>query len=135
MPTMEQLHRDALRARIAKGTMTQELWSGLSPDTREALRDNSDLTPQLIGLEGWRVEVTCVKCEQDYALKTEKRRFIVGRSTGWKPYHLEISRKSAFDGRPALASYDSVRKIEKARLTFEGWADVLAEKRWEVLKR
>ena len=45
-------------------------------------KSSSELTPQLIGLEGKKVEV--VDC---YG---EKRRFKVGRSTGWIPCHLEI---------------------------------------------
>lgn len=40
------------------------------------------LTPQLIGLEGRRVEVT-------YPDGT-KARFKVGKSTGWAPVHLEL---------------------------------------------
>lgn len=56
-------------------------------------RSKVELTPQLIGLEGKQVEV--VDC---YG---EKRRFVVGRSTGWIPCHLEIpSRRSS--GGPAV---------------------------------
>lgn len=49
-----------------------------------------DLTPQLIGLEGKRVEV-----EDNFG---EVRRFWVGRSTGWIPIHLEITRNGNHGG-------------------------------------
>lgn len=48
-----------------------------------------ELTPELCGFEGKRVEI--VDCAGD------RRRFVVGRSTGWCPAHLEISRRSAID--------------------------------------
>ncbi|EEC5187408.1 hypothetical protein HRW90_004750 [Salmonella enterica] len=48
------------------------------------------LTPQLVGLEGRRVEVV-----DAYG---EKRRFIVGRSSGWMPCHLEIARRDSHGG-------------------------------------
>ncbi|QFP93777.1 hypothetical protein [Pectobacterium phage Wc4-1] len=50
----------------------------------------ANLSNQLIGLEGKRVEV--VDC---YG---EKRRFQVGRSTGWYPIHLEIANKRSSGG-------------------------------------
>jgi hypothetical protein len=86
--------------------MTQDKWNKLSATEKLALRDLSDLSPQLVGLEGWRVEVT---------IGDTKRRFIVGRSTGWRPCHLEVSRRSAYGGFPAERAYDSVRKLYKAR--------------------
>ncbi len=48
------------------------------------------LTPQLVGLEGKRVEV--VDCDG------EKRRFWVGKSTGWLPIHLEIKTRRSSGG-------------------------------------
>ncbi len=91
-------------------TMTQQQWNSLSPATRELMRDNSGLCPQLIGLEGWRVEVV------DHELRGgAMRRFIVGKSTGWRPCHLEISRRNAHGGFPAAKSYQSVRKLYQAR--------------------
>src|SRR5690606_5751737 len=50
----------------------------------------AELTPQLIGLEGKRVEVG--------DRHGERRRFIVGKSTGWLPCHLEIPRRNATGG-------------------------------------
>lgn len=88
--------------------MTQTRWDSMTPAERDKLRDLSGLSPQLVGLEGWRVEVIDVG-------HTVKRRFIVGRSTGWRPCSLEISRRSACGGGPARMQYDSVRKIEKIR--------------------
>ena len=67
-------------------------------------RSRAGLTPQLIGLEGKRVEVV--------DLSGGKRSFLVGRSTGWIPCHLEIpSRRSS--GGPAVmgAPFRSVRVV------------------------
>ena len=53
----------------------------------------TQLTPQLIGLEGKRVEVT---------LKDEtKKRFYVGKSSGWIPTHLEIKNRNSTGGPAA----------------------------------
>ncbi len=71
-------------------------------------RCESDLSPQLVGLEGWRVEVL-----DDCASKP--RRFIVGKSTGWLPCHLEIARANSSGGGPASQHYAQVRKLEKVR--------------------
>lgn len=87
--------------------MTHQKWTSLSPRERENLRDLSGLSPQLIGREGWRVEVT-------YVDGTTKR-FIVGRSTGWRPCHLEISRRNAYGGFPASDHYATVRNLYKVR--------------------
>ena len=67
-------------------------------------RSRVELTPQLIGLEGKRIEVV------DHC--GGKRRFWVGRSTGWIPCHLEISNRRS-SGGPAVigAPFKSVRVI------------------------
>jgi hypothetical protein len=62
-----------------------------------------ELTPQLVGLEGRRVEVITT-----YG---EARRFWVGRSTGWCPCHLEIVRSNSHGGSAAEAEYKSVRVV------------------------
>ena len=49
-----------------------------------------ELTPELIGMEGKRVEVLLPN--------GEKRRFYVGKSTGWMPCHLEIKTKRSTGG-------------------------------------
>jgi len=66
------------------------------------------LTPQLVGLEGKRVEVV----DHD----GEKRRFIVGKSTGWLPIHLEISRRNSSGGFGVTgAPFRSVRVVSQGR--------------------
>ena len=87
--------------------MDKQTWNSLSPSQKEGLRALSNLSPQLVGLECWRVEVVT-----DYS---ETRRFIVGRSTGWAPIHFEISRRSAHGGPAAEKHYQSVRKLYKTR--------------------
>lgn len=87
--------------------MTQAKWNAMTPAEREAARDYSGLSPQLRGLEGYRVEV-----ETTYG---EKRRFIVGRSTGWRPCHIEISRRNALGGHSAEREYKSIRVLYKAK--------------------
>lgn len=87
--------------------MTQERWNLLSNAQREAMRDNSHLSPQLTGLEGWRVEVVDIH--------GERRRFIVGKSTGWRPCHLEIKTARAACAVLARARYQSVKALEKIR--------------------
>ena len=64
----------------------------------------SELTPQLVGLEGKRVEV--VDCHG------EKRRFIVGKSVGWIPSHLEVKKSNSMGGFPTYGTpYKSVTVI------------------------
>ena len=87
--------------------MTQEKWNAMTFAERIAARSDAELSPQLIGLEGWRVEVVTES--------GETRRFIVGRSTGWIPCHIEISRRNALGGVAADKSYKSVRRLYKAR--------------------
>jgi len=62
-----------------------------------------NLTPQLVGLEGRRVEVVTT-----YG---ETRRFHVGKSTGWIPCHLEIHNARSSGGGSAEKQYKSVRVI------------------------
>lgn len=72
--------------------------------TETGTRCNAELTPQLIGLEGRRVEV--VDC---YG---ERRRFKVGKSTGWMPCHLELANSRSISGGPVTgAPFRSVRCI------------------------
>lgn len=71
---------------------------------RNKLRCPAELTPQLTGLEGKRVEVV--------DRHGERRRFIVGKSTGWLPIHLEIARRNS-SGGPAVtgAPFQTVRIV------------------------
>jgi len=68
------------------------------------IRCNVQLTPELIGLEGKRVEI------EDNTGET--RRFIVGKSTGWMPVHLEIKTKRSTGGCAAYGSpFKSIRTV------------------------
>jgi hypothetical protein len=87
--------------------MTQAQWSAMAEEERKRLRDLSGLSPQLVGLEGWRVEV-----ETTYG---ETRRFIVSRSTGWRPCHIELKTIVSSGGFPAEARYAKVRRLHRAR--------------------
>jgi hypothetical protein len=93
--------------------MTQAKWNALTNSQRNAIRDLSGLTPQLIGLEGWRVEV--MTAPSSYSQGGTIKRFNVGRSTGWRPCHLEIFNRRAIGGHPADREYASVRKLYKVR--------------------
>lgn len=70
-------------------------------------KDNRDLTQQLIGMEGWRVEVITTY--------NEKRRFIVGKSTGRKPIHLEVKNRRSLGGSGAEKEYKSVKVLYRVR--------------------
>lgn len=87
--------------------MTWDRWQRMPEHERAKLLDLSGLSPQLTGLEGWRVEV-----ETTYG---EKRRFIVGRSSGWRPCHIEISRRTSSGGPAAEREYKFVRQLYKVR--------------------
>lgn len=63
-----------------------------------------ELSPQLVGFEGRRVEVI------DEA--GERRRFRVGKSTGWLPIHLELHNSRSRGGIPAAQHYRSVQVVE-----------------------
>src|SRR5688500_17969008 len=83
--------------------MTQEKWNRLSQQERDSLRSNAGLTPQLIGLEGKRVEVV-----DQYG---NTRRFIVSRSSGWIPCHIEMKPRTSGYGYPAYGPYQSVKVL------------------------
>ena len=74
-------------------------------DTITLNKDLSDLSPQLNPWLGWRVEVVT-----GY---DETRRFIVGRSTGWKPINLEVATRRSLGGSGAEKHYKSVRPLYK----------------------
>jgi len=83
--------------------ITVQTWAAMTPAQRESARDNSGLSQQLIGFEGCRVEVL--------DMHDNVRRFQVGKSTGWKPCHLELYNVRAMGGDPADKEYKSVRFI------------------------
>jgi len=64
----------------------------------------AELTPQLVGLEGKRVEVV--------DKWGEKRRFTVGKSTGWVPIHIEKKQKNSTGGPAVMgAPFKSLRVV------------------------
>lgn len=87
-----------------------EQYEALMALASDFCRDNNtrcdvELVPELVGLEGSRVEV--VDCYGD------KRRFIVGKSSGWMPCHLEILRRNSSGGGCVTgAPFKSVRVVE-----------------------
>lgn len=87
--------------------MTQAKWSSLSPREQAALRSDAGLTPALLGHEGWRVEVT--------RSSGAKERFIVGRSTGWIPCHIELKLRTSTGGPAAWSDIVDVRRLYKVR--------------------
>ncbi len=99
------LYSDPLPSRL--DGMTQEKWNALSNAQRDVMRDNSHLTPQLAGLEGYRVKVI--------DMAGEVRKFIVGKSNGWRPCHLEIASRNSCGGDPARSKYQAVEVLEKVR--------------------
>ena len=92
-----------------KGTLAAyEEYSRIMRDGAEFSKNNnlrceSELSPQLQGLESKRVEVVTT-----YG---ETRRFYVGKSTGWMPCHLEIAKSNSSGGPAAEKEYTSVRVI------------------------
>lgn len=75
---------------------------------RTGYRLRCQLTPQLMGLEHRRVEV--LDCHG------ERRQFVVGRSTGFIPIHLELSSERTRWGAPVTgAPFRSVRPITRSR--------------------
>ncbi len=67
-----------------------------------------ELIPELIGLEGKRIEI--VDCDGT------KRRFYVGKSTGWIPCHLEIARSDSSGGIAVYGTpFQSIKVLDKRR--------------------
>lgn len=78
--------------------------AGQAKHAKTGERCPADLTPQLVGLEGRRVEVVDAH--------GETRRFKVGRSTGWLPCHLELHNARSLGGGPVMgAPFRSVRVV------------------------
>jgi hypothetical protein len=71
--------------------------------TQTGWRSQSELTPELIGLEGKRVEVVT-----EWG---ETKRFYVGKSTGYIPCHLEIARSNSTGGPAIIGKIKSVKVI------------------------
>lgn len=99
-PEFPMVFRGRLEGYAAYQSLTDQAHAMGQPMTCE-------LSPQLVGLEGHRVEV------RDRFNAT--RRFIVGKSTGWLPIHLEIARRTSFGGMAADREYASVRDLGRVR--------------------
>ncbi len=67
------------------------MMEGLTYSTNTGKRCPAELTPELVQYEGKRVEVTYPDGERAH-------RFIVGKSSGWLPCHLEIARRDSTGG-------------------------------------
>ena len=87
--------------------MTQERWNKLTPTERKAMRSTGGLSPQLVGLEGYRVSVLDIDGTE--------RRFIVGRSTGWRPCHIELANRRSRGGSAAAKEYKLVVPLYRAK--------------------
>lgn len=87
--------------------MTQDRWAAMTVAERDKVRSPKNLTAQLVGLEGKRVEV-----KTHYG---ETRRFWVGKSTGWATSHLEILKRNSSGGCACESSYASVRVLGGVR--------------------
>lgn len=71
-------------------------------------RSQSELTSEFIGLEGKRVEIV--------DRWGQKRRFYVGKSTGFIPVHLEIARRDSTGGPAVMgAPFKSLRVVAGSR--------------------
>lgn len=66
-------------------------------------RCSAELEPRLVGLEGKRIEVENAD--------EGKRRFIVGKSTGWLPIHLEIANCRSTGGPSVYITADDKIKV------------------------
>jgi hypothetical protein len=78
--------------------------AGAAYAQRTGKRCNAELCPQLVGLEGQRVEVTYPD--------GQKARFYVGKSGGWMPRHLEIkTRRSIGGGSVYMPEGSTVRVV------------------------
>ena len=87
--------------------MTQEVWNKMPESERVKVRSDAGLTKQLIGLEGWRVEVVTTW--------GETMRGIVSRSSGWQPCHILLKLRTSHGGMGCFQEYASVRKLYRVR--------------------
>jgi hypothetical protein len=88
--------------------MTPERWNRMSCAQRDKMRDNSQIAAHpLAHLLGHRVEVV--------DKFDETRRFIVGKSTGWRPCLLEVKTRRSMGGGPADSEYKTVRDLGRVR--------------------
>ena len=106
MDAQPESHRKGSRAAYAAYSQLVEVARQKNQAT--GWRSQSELTPQLIGLEGKRVEV--VDCWE------QERRFYVGKSTGFIPVHLEIARRDSTGGPAVMGTpFRSLRIVNGTR--------------------
>jgi len=95
--------------KVERGTLgAYDVYRALQAHLIKVCKDQNeravyDLTPQLTGLEGRRVEVV--------DMHGETRRFKVGLSTGPIPIHLELHNVRSAGGMGAAREYKSVRVV------------------------
>jgi len=104
------LNRPELRPTAARGTLESYAEYTAAMDAARVQCEKTggrcpvELTPQLNGLEGKRVEVT----DSD----GNTRRFQVGKSTGWLPCHLELANRRSSGGTAVYgAPFRTVRVV------------------------
>jgi hypothetical protein len=74
---------------------------------QHTVRDMSEIDPELAKWLGWRVEVT------RYG---ERERFIVGRSTGWRPILLAVKTRRSTGGEAVgKGECTDIRPLYKVR--------------------
>lgn len=94
---------------------------GAKHSAKTGWRSKACLTPQLVDLEGYRVEV--VDC---YG---ETRRFQVGKSDGWMPCHIELRDVKSSGGIAVTgAPFKRVRKVyhKKGKWRISGYYSIVA---------
>ncbi len=107
-PVSPELSPDLRGTLQAYGIYLETMRQGEAFNRETGKRCNAALTPQLIGMEGKRVEVV--------DRHGETRRFWVGKSTGWFPVHLEIARRDSSGGGAVTgAPFQSVRIVRHSR--------------------
>lgn len=105
-PTGETVSADNVGTHEAYAQYDRIMTAGAEFCRVNGVRCPVRLTDELIGLEGARVEVV--------DRWDDKRRFYVGRSTGWLPIHLEVKRRDSSGGDGVSgAPFKSVRVIRK----------------------
>jgi hypothetical protein len=106
---------DICKTRATK--LAAELNEKIALDTLQPLalyseykRSQSQLTPELIGFEGKRVEVIH---RWPKSGEVQKSRFIVGKSMGWIPCHLTIKKSNSIGGEAVcFGQIQSVRVVD-----------------------
>ena len=88
--------------------MTQSRWNTMTPAEKDASLDDSQLHSSLRSLKGWRVEGLYYG---------ERKRFIVGQTTGWRPATIGMHNIHSQSSSAILTAgnFTLTRAIEKVR--------------------